>query len=415
MKQLLIISIVATPIITAFFGYLDELWTLAIAIAWSAAFLKRRSERDLGDWLFLAYGFVACLNFIVSKYSNSGVYAAAQILISGKMFFVLWLSEKVSFHRPAAARMWIFLLGGFAALGLAANLALGAKWNAMMGAGEKMRDGRLRPVGFYDSTGELSQVVLMVGILFVTAFFARYTVSKYSGLVKIVPSLALLTEISTVRKGYVMLIFYVGWVFLASRKGASKIAGVIGFGVILAVLAAAFVYLKSDSDTMNETMANIESFEKGDDTQYIRAVMVLKGLSVANDHFPFGSSPATFGTPMTERNTNKLYMDLGVSPVFYDAEEGASGVYDSIFFSLLAENGYIGMLLLILALLAKVRAVRGVVPRDGLVIYDVTTLYVGFNSLTGPSLLNGTVCALYFMAIMAAKSMKPPNEKMKNA
>ena len=84
-----------------------------------------------------------------------------------------------------------------------------------------------------------------------------------------------------------------------------------------------------------------------DDSQYIRALMTLKGFYLTYEFFPFGVGSGTFGTLMSNYQTTEVYEYVGINLRYFTNYDGSlRGVYDSSISSFLAENGVLGLLIM---------------------------------------------------------------------
>jgi hypothetical protein len=131
-----------------------------------------------------------------------------------------------------------------------------------------------------------------------------------------------------------------------------------------------------------------------DDNYYIRGLMVYNGAMLAISHFPFGVGAATFGTVLSKYNTLEVYQKVNIPSFWYEGED-LSGVYDSGFFSLLAENGFFGIIVMILIVYYLYQLMIRQLNQNGVAILRVLFVTMAIWSITEPVIQNGIFTVIF--------------------
>jgi hypothetical protein len=139
--------------------------------------------------------------------------------------------------------------------------------------------------------------------------------------------------------------------------------------------------------------------------------MIYNGTSLAVSHFPFGTGAATFGTVLSKYNTLEVYQKVSIPSFWYEGEE-LSGVYDSGFFSLLAENGFVGIVVMILVMIYFSKYLAARVNANGKGILDVLAITMVLWSVTEPVIQNGIFTVIYTTLIVYVVSKYKVSQSM---
>lgn len=92
--------------------------------------------------------------------------------------------------------------------------------------------------------------------------------------------------------------------------------------------------------------------------QSARYMLLLKSASVASDHFPIGSGFGTYGSFYSSVVYSPLYYKYGLNIVFGLTPETGGYISDSFWPMILAQTGWIGLALYILAIIMLFRRIR---------------------------------------------------------
>jgi len=101
---------------------------------------------------------------------------------------------------------------------------------------------------------------------------------------------------------------------------------------------------------LEDTILKIEGTLYGD-LYYIRAAMLIGGLQLASEFFPFGAGGGTFGSSMSFGS--QAYEIVGIS--HWNTVIDMSGIYDSGIGAILGEYGYFGLIFYAFLVVAGIR------------------------------------------------------------
>ncbi len=82
-----------------------------------------------------------------------------------------------------------------------------------------------------------------------------------------------------------------------------------------------------------------------------RAQLLIKSISVANDHFPFGAGFGTYGTYQSAEHYSPLYFMYNLDEIQGLTPTDSGYICDSFWPAILAESGWIGLLVYIIAII----------------------------------------------------------------
>lgn len=123
---------------------------------------------------------------------------------------------------------------------------------------------------------------------------------------------------------------------MALQKQRIAIAASAYIGAILFLI---FFETIEKSFFVSETLSNLTQFSAIDQTQYIRAIMIYYGSSIAF-YYPAGVGAGNYGSVMSENSP--IYEILGLSNMYFF--RNMVGIYDSNFAAILGEYGALGLI-----------------------------------------------------------------------
>lgn len=291
------------------------------------------------------------INFFFSMFSLKLWLVMPQSLINLKVFLVslatLLVWENTTLNKKLVINIY-YLFVGFFLFGIIVNLALQEHWHMLIGNTEKIsyRYGFIRPVGWL---GHSAQNGYFFAITFLTLYLLHsktlilqvsYFVKKF--FIFTIVDFLIAFPLS-VRKGMMMIIPF-GFTTLTLLKGRKKFL----FSILAVFFLIIFLFTIRNTQMFEDTLMNFSQMTTAEDNSYIRGLMIFHGLNLFIDFFPLGVGNATFGTVLSQYNTLEVYdyVNLPLDRIYYNSGR-LEGVYDSGMFSMLAENGFTGMLLII--------------------------------------------------------------------
>ncbi|MBQ0831297.1 hypothetical protein [Marinobacter sp.] len=403
MLSLLFISFNSAVIFPKMFGYADEIFLfLSLSVIIFLILSEFRGNR-LKKLLFILiiYFFYQIINWYVSPFNVSLKLALAQSFINIKVFLVsiavVMLRRGSRLDLSATKYVFYTMLLLFSA-GMIINFIFQEAWHALLGRLEAStyRYGFIRPIGWLGHPG---QNAYFFTLSFSTIFllFAKKPVIKSGLFIKkfflfIVIDFLMAFPL-TVRKGLMMTIPF-GVISINSVKGIDRIL----LFLFLFFFGFLFFFIIKDMSIFKDTINNLKNFTHSDHA-YIRGLMVYHGYSLFIDFFPFGTSPATFGTVLSQYNTLEVYEYVGIPSVYFRDGE-FSGVYDSGLFSMLAENGFFGMILITVFINYYFKLNRARLDSYNYIVFKIITWFSILLSLTEPVWQNGMFTASYLINVL---------------
>lgn len=381
-------------------GYSDEL-LLALSTIVILAPPLAKLKLDRTSTLLLIYIGYTLLNAFLSKFSPNFFYALAQSLIHIKLFLIaqatlilfkgtkpqLKLVEKLFFT-------FVILFG----LGILVNLLAGEYWNSLISNEEmQYRYGFLRPAGYFGHYAPNSYFFSLALITITMLYSKQVVVDRASQIRKffifvIIDFLAAFPL--TVRKGLFMIVPY-GFYVLSLLKLSNRII----FTVAACLFLVVFIAVIGNTEMMSDTITNFNNFFS-DDHSYIRGLIVYYGYHLFLDFFPFGVGNGLYGTVFSNMNLS-VYEYVGLNPYRLMKEDGSlSGVYDSGVSALMAESGFIGMILVIALIVNFFRYNKNRLDVHGYRIFKVITFFAILLSLTEPVWQNGFFATFYISCLL---------------
>ncbi|MFA5921273.1 MAG: hypothetical protein WC856_08270 [Methylococcaceae bacterium] len=353
-------------------------------------------------FVLLLYLFYQIINLYTSPFHLKIEYVLIQSFINIKAFIVplaiLLILEKTRTNYLIIKRL-LFIFSILFLFGMVANFVLQGNWNLMMGNDKiEYRYGFIRPTGWL---GAAHLNAYFFGLTFVNIYllYNKTITVKVSDFVKkffifIIIDFLIAFPL-TVRKGMIMNIPF-GFTVFGLFKGGRKI--IFSYFAIIFVLA--FLLIIKDTEMMADTVRDIAATTNNNsDNLYIRGLMIYNGYSLFLEFFPVGAGAATFGTVLSQYNTLEVYRHVGLSEYWF-SEDGLVGVFDSGLFSMLAENGFIGMLLMSLFIYYFFKFNKNRLDSNNYIIFKMLTWFAILLSFTEPVWQNGMFTVFYTVNIL---------------
>lgn len=358
---------------------------------------KKISKMFLVLIFYIAYQYI---NYLRSPFELSFLLVLAQSFINLKVFLVALATilviskgkcQKKSIEMLFVATMALFIIG------LCLNIVLGEEWNRILGRDIGYRYGNLRPIGYFGHPGQIAYYFSLTLVTLLLLFGKKHILSISGIIGRFVIFTLIIISITfpfTVRKGMMMMIPYGYFVFnlISSRYKLVLL-------IFMVFLTFGLWLLLKDAAIVEDTLGNISNFTKGDH-HYIRGLMIFHGFSLFVENFPFGVGGATFGTVLSKYNTLEVYSYVGVPRYFYDTTNELTGVYDSGIASMLAEGGFIGMVIIILFLFYFFKFIKDYLDWYNYQIFKIITGFTIILSLTEPVWQNGLFASFYVVNLL---------------
>jgi hypothetical protein len=353
-------------------------------------------------FIFLLYLIYHLLNYLNSPFDLKLGLVMAQSIINIKVFVValaillIW-EDNATNIKSVTYILYLFI--GLFAFGFFANVLLGESWNIFLAPSEKIsyRYGFIRPIGWL---GHPAQNAYFLVLTFATLLLLYAKKPMISAKI-FVNKLFVFTIIDfllafplTVRKGMMMVVPF-GLAAFSTLKGHYKVI----FAAVALLYFGVFLFLINDMQIMQDTLGNLSSMTTDEDNSYIRGLMIFYGFSLFLEFFPFGVGGATFGTVLSQYNTFDVYSYVGLNIKYYN-EGRLTGVYDSGMFSMLAENGFIGILLIGLFIYYFFRFNKNRLDSYNYIIFKIITWFTLLLSLTEPAWQNGMFTVFYVINLL---------------
>ena len=381
----------------------DELFlffsVIIIALSIFTHLLKLKLPKYL--FVFLIYLFYQIINYYQSPFPLQLHFVLIQSLINIKVFLVataaIYLYSSSRFNNlliQKTFKIFVFLF----LFGMIASFVLGPTWSAWFNTPAVYRYGFLRPVGWF---GSVAHNAYFLTLTFVTLFLlyskkpniSLSTLTKKFFLFSIIDFL--LAFPLTVRKG-LMINLPFGYIILEKYQKYQKVL----FVTVSTLFAILFLYFIKDLEIFQDTLDNFKNFTHDQHT-YIRGLMVFYGYGIFLEFFPFGSGAATFGTVLSQFNTLAVYeyVNLDMDRIYYNKGQ-LDGVYDSGLFSMLAENGFIGIFLMFLLIYYFFKLNKAKLDTYNYMIFKIITWFALLLSITEPVWQNGLFTVMYTINLL---------------
>lgn len=349
--------------------------------------------------IYFLYQFI---NYYFSPFDLTIGFVLLQSIINLKVFLIALASILIFSNTQncnKAITIVLTLCISLFVMGLSMNILLGETWNQIFNEEIKYRYGFIRPIGYFMHFAPNAYFFILT---FVTLLllYGKKRVMKISNHIKkffmfIIIDFAMAFPL-TVRKGMIMNIPFGLFVFTLLDKKARYL-----FAFFTLIFISVFLFLIKDMQIMKDTLDNLSNFTNDDHT-YIRGLIVFYGVTLFVEFFPFGVGNATFGTVLSKYNTFDVYEYVGL-PLnrIYDEENNKLiGVYDSGFASMLAENGFIGMVLIGLFIYYFFKFNKYRLDWYNYQIFKIITIFTILMSITEPAWQNGLYSVFYVINLL---------------
>ena len=387
-------------------AYSDELFLLLSTIVILFYILKDIEKRKIKKIysILILYVIYEIINFYISPFNLHFSYTLAQSIINIKVFLVSFsiiLIIKPSKKIFRLIKFIYFLFIFLVILGFVLNLLLQGQWNFLINHHDiiKYRYGFIRPLGWLGSTGQNSYFLSMTFVVLLL-LYSKKPIIKSNVFVKKFFFFTLFDFLMafplTVRKGMMMLIPF-SYISFDLLKGNRKIIFIFAGSIFLFI----FLFIIKDMQIAQDTIINLKNMTTDTNNSYIRGLMIYHGFSLFLNFFPFGVGDATFGTVLSQYNTLDVYSYVGLNiNSIYNNEGYLTGVYDSGFFSMLAENGFIGMVIIIVFVYCFFKFNKANLDEYNYIIFKIITWFTLLLSFTEPVWQNGMFTVIYTINLL---------------
>ena len=383
------------------FNFADEIFLFLSIVIILVIIVHQATHLRIGKifLVLILYLLYQVVNVKVSPFSYDIFYTFAQSFINIKVFLVTLSVLLVFENTKSNSRLVYGLLCFFITLfvfGMLANLLLQEYWNTLVNYPIRYRYGFLRPAGWFVSPAQnaLFFTVTLTTILLINC---KNIIIKNSDILKNFYYLIVLETITvllfTVRKGMIVAIPF-GFVVLAGASRGNKRAMVI-FG---SVFLGGSLFLLKDTQIFQDTIMNAESLMHGDHA-YTRGLMIYHGFLLFLEFLPFGTGAATFGTVLSKYNTLEVYSYVGMPKYTYTGDD-LIGLYDSGIFSTIAENGLLGISILVIFIYYFFKFNKRRLDPYNYKIFKIITWFTILISLTEPVWQNGMFTVFFVINIL---------------
>lgn len=378
--------------INPIFGYFDELATLSLG---SAALIKlslSSAKTQCSKWrnrtilCLLALAVLGLLGIIFSDLRPSPIAVAIDMLSCFK-FFIAFGAVTVLFDDTSSL---LYVLVRLARI-LVVVLFLLACVNLFFDLGMR---------------GEVRYGIASFKFLFFhPGIVVWFTVAltalllTYSKNNRIYVFLALVVVCLTLRsKGICWAAVIIVFLLSSGKNNGLKI-----WHVLIALLAV--IYLSYDS---------VQLYYNNESIETARAALQRVSFDVANDYFPWGSGYASFGSAITAdpEYYSPLYYAYGLSAVWGITPSYPEYISDSFWPTVIAQFGWMGVVLFVSALLCLLAFVRGRLKGKAPMLWIASLslfAYLLLGSIAESSFFNPS--AVYFAVILAIILNCPSAEK----
>lgn len=351
----------------------------------------------------LLYMICQFINYIISPFDLKIIYVVVQSLINIKLFIValaVLLVFEPSKYNFKIIRNLHYLFISIFIFGMVANLIMQENWNTMMNSYSSYRYGFIRPAGWLGNSAQNGYFFSLTLITMLLLNSKEKEVRTYT-LVKKFFLFIIIDFIMayplTVRKGLMSNIAF-GFVIFGKISRRKKII----FSIMLLIFFPIFLYAIKDLEIATDTISNLQDSTTNDsDNSYIRGLMIYNGYSLFSEFFPFGVGAATFGTTLSTYNTLAVYNHVHFNIAELTLSDGSvNGIYDSGFFSMLAENGFIGMMTTMSFIYYFFKFNKTRLDSYNYMIFKTITWFAILLSLTDPVWQNGMFTVIYIINIL---------------
>ncbi len=349
--------------------------------------------------LYFLYQFI---NYYFSPFQLSLGLVLIQSIINLKVFLIALASILIYSNTPKNNKIITIVLTLFVSLfliGFSMNILLGESWNQLFDEKIEYRYEYIRPIGYFMHYAPNAYFFVLTFITLLL-LYSKKRVIKISSYIKkffmfLVIDFAMAFPL-TVRKGMIMNIPFGLFILTLLDRKARYL-----FIFFTLIFISVFLFLIKDMQIMQDTLNNFSNFTHDEHT-YIRGLMFFYGFSIFVDFFPFGAGAATFGTVLSKYNTFDVYEYVGLplSRIYDEENNKLMGVYDSGLASMLAENGFIGMILIGLFIYYFFKFNKYRLDWYNYQIFKIITIFTLFMSITEPAWQNGLYTVFYVINLL---------------
>ncbi|GIT98459.1 hypothetical protein [Sulfurovum sp. TSL1] len=350
-------------------------------------------------FLYFLYQFI---NYLFSPFELSLGLVLAQSIINLKVFLIALAGMLIYSNTPNNKKVVTVVLTLFVSLfvmGLIMNMLLGETWNQIFHEEVKYRYGFIRPIGYFMHFAPNAYFFVLTFITLLL-LYGKKRVIKISSYIKkffmfLIIDFAMAFPL-TVRKGMIMNIPFGLFVLTLLDRRSRYI-----FALFTLIFISVFLFLIKDMQIMQDTLDNFSNFTHDEHT-YIRGLMFFYGVTLCIEFFPFGAGNATFGTVLSKYNTFDVYEYVGLplNSIYDEDNNKLMGVYDSGLASMLAENGFMGMVLIGLFIYYFFKFNKNRLDWYNYQIFKIITIFTLFMSITEPAWQNGLYSVFYVINLL---------------
>ena len=378
----------------SFTGFLDEaLMGFSILLIFIIPSFIKKCRGICG--ILVIYFIYNIINYLISPYSNYFYMMLLQSCVTLKVFVImlalflsytsLSMSRRTKLWRLIKFTMYAFTFIFFIALFL--NIILGTTWMNMWGLPILYRNDMLRVFGMFKEGGTNGY---FIAFIVTTLLFFKLSGKLNQRNVIIITSVAiLLSYISSYRKTVLfclpLLVFY-----NKSLAYKSRFLNVL-LGIICILFITPYLF---ETSYLDETIQDISNFTTND-SNYIRGLLFYNGFWLAGHMFPIGTGAATFGTVYSQFNTLEVYRLVGMERWILDFDEGDAAIFDNYLGSIVAELGFLGMIIYIILIIRIYKFICQSIPPTYKVWFKITFVYLLITSTMGPFICSADGAVIY--------------------
>ena len=388
----------------SFLKYIDEI-TLVLSVGVILLVTLKEIYTGVVNKIFLVLAiYVICqyFNYLNSPFDLNLNFVLIQSFINIKIF-VVSLAFVILIRKINISNKYYFFYYCFVVLfllGLLLNLVLGEEWNKILGYKVEYRYGFLRPAGWFSDVGQnVYFFVLFFSTLFFL-YFKKQLVNVKGVMKKFFIFLVIdffLAFVLTARKG---LLFMISLFYLGFKEARLEFRAIF---VMLSVLfIVAFIKLISGTQMYSDSLENISNFFH-DEHGYVRGLVFFYGVSLFVEFFPFGVGAGTYGTVMSQYNTLAVYEYVGMPESIYIHDgvfKDKTAIYDSGLASIMAENGFIGVVFLGAFVFFFFRFNKKILDAYNYTVFCLITWFTLLLSVIDPVFQNGMYTVFYAMNLL---------------
>ena len=131
------------------------------------------------------------------------------------------------------------------------------------------------------------------------------------------------------------------------------------------------------------------------DSKYIRGLLFFNGFWLAFNRFPFGTGAATFGSVYSQFNTLEVYRLVGMERWILDFDDGGAEIFDNYLGSIVAELGFLGMIIYIILIIKIYKLISQSIPSIHKIWFKITYVYLLITSTMGPFICSADGAIIY--------------------